>query len=55
MVSSHKDVMVLTMAIANNYEARRRQEREHWVHPYIAEIFDQQHICSFMRFIEVSQ
>jgi hypothetical protein len=34
---SDEDVMVLTMAIANNYGARRRRKVEHWMHPYIAE------------------
>jgi hypothetical protein len=37
--SLDKDIMVLTMAIANKYEARRRWEREHRVHSYIAEKF----------------
>jgi hypothetical protein len=37
MGSEDKDVMVLSMATANNYGARRRREREHWVHSYTAE------------------
>jgi hypothetical protein len=28
---------MLTVAVVNNYTARRRRKREHWVHPYIAE------------------
>jgi hypothetical protein len=29
--------VLLTMAVANNYAARMRRKRKHWVHPLIAE------------------
>jgi hypothetical protein len=35
MDSSHKDVLLLTMAIVNNYVARMKRIRKHWLHPLI--------------------
>jgi hypothetical protein len=37
MDSLDKDIMLLTMAISNNYGARMRHKRKHWVHPLIVE------------------
>jgi hypothetical protein len=37
MDSSDEDVVLLTVAIANNSGARIRRKRKHWVHPLLVE------------------
>jgi hypothetical protein len=37
MESSDEDVVLLTRAIGNNYGARMRRNRKHWLHPFIVE------------------
>jgi hypothetical protein len=37
MDSSHKDVVLLTIAIVNNYVGRMKRKRKHCLHPLIVE------------------